>query len=65
MNKLPTFADLDNVRSSIGYLRSAQQQLRSAGVRRAAILTAQALKAAESAERTLASQLMPTKPKED
>jgi hypothetical protein len=53
----PTVAHLDAVRAAVLLLQAARVKLREARVRRASILTAQALKAAEGAARVMADQL--------
>lgn len=53
----PTIYDLARVRSAVHHLTEARTCLRDAKVRRAAILTAQALKAAQGAERVMNEQL--------
>lgn len=50
-------ADADNIMAAIGYLQAAHTMLRALGVRRAAILTAQALKSAESAQQQIQQAL--------
>jgi hypothetical protein len=57
MNGPPTQGHLDSVRAAIVLLDAARVKLREAHVRRAAILTAQALKAAQGAERAMQEQL--------
>lgn len=52
-------ADLACIRSALVHLRQAHAQLRHAKVRRAAILTAQAIKSTEGAERALEAKLIP------